>query len=685
VLSILISGIYPAIVQQVSVKPNASDKEAPYILRNIKATRQAYGIVSASDGGKVGYPTYPVVDNPSKTEVTTQNTTVDNIRLTDPNIVSPTITNKQKIRQVYAFPDKLNVDRYTIDGVEHDYIVSAREADPANLQTSQRNWINEHTVYTHGYGFVAAEADTDITQNEATYAAGDIPPNPPSGPLTPRVPQIYYGQLMSDYSIIGARDKQREFDGTGDQRVTYHGSGGVSLSNPFTKLAFALKYKETNFLLNDAVGAPGARMVFIRDPKARVEKVAPFLTVDGDPYPVVDSASGHIVWMVDAYTTIANYPYSERQSLSDLTHTSLRQGQKDRQINYIRNSVKATVDAYNGTVTLYAWDPSDPVLTAWSHVFPGLIKPAGEMPDSIRSHVRYPQDLFDVQRALLAQYHVNDPVAFYNGSDRWAVPPDPFEPTLGDQPPYYVLANAPGQQGRTAEFQLTSPMLVNNSNNLAAYISADSDAGPNYGHLTVLKVSDKGAVQGPGQVANTFRTNSPIAANIKLLSGTGTESSVIHGNLLTLPLGDSFLYVEPLYAASTYPTLQRVLVSYGNNLGFGATLDDALSDFKPGNWLGKTLGISPGGGSTSNTSQPPSSSTSSPAPPSGTGSSSSAPPTTTLNGLLDQLATARDELNAAYDTHDASQIARAQAKVDDLVNQILDRSTSSSKPSPGPS
>jgi len=688
VLSILISGIYPAIVQQISVKPNASDKEAPYISRNITATREAYGIKTAdkslSNGGEVSYNTYQVQKDPARSEVTAKNTTVDNIRITDPNVVSPTVTNEQKIRQVYGFPDKLDVDRYTIDGVEHDYIVGVREAVPSLLQGSQRNWINEHTAYTHGYGFVAAQASVDITGPGAQYASGDIPPNPPSGPLTPRVPQVYYGQLMSDYAIVGAQGKPREFDGTGDTRVTYRGSGGVSLGDFLTKLAFTMKYKETNFLLNDAVAAPGAKIIFNRDPKTIVEKVAPFLTVDGDPYPFVDQTSGHVMWMLDGYTTMANYPYSQRQSLSDLTHTSLRQGQKDTQINYIRNSVKATVDAYDGTVTLYAWDPTDPVLKAWMSVFPGLVKAPADMPESVRQHVRYPQDLFDVQRALLAQYHVDDPIAFYNGSDRWAVPDDPFVPGLGQQPPYYVLASAPtATSGQSpAEFQITSPMLVNNSQNLAAYISADSDPGGGYGRLTVLKVSDKGAVQGPGQVANTFRTNTIIAANIKFLSGGANESSVIHGNLLTLPLGESFLYVEPLYAASTFPTLQRVLVSYGNNLGFGATLSDALSDFAPGNSLGHTLGNTPG---SSPPTQTPSGTPTQ--PPSGSGSTTAPPGNASINDLLTQLAAAQASLNAAYDTHDPSKIATAQANRDAIVERLIaaDKASSPGKPTPTPS
>jgi len=678
VLSILIGGIYPATVQHFSVKPNASDKERAYIGRNIDATRAAYGITinNGKNNGPVDLTKYTVSSAPPKTSVTTANNTVDNIRITDPNVVSPTFTNKQKITQYYGFSNKLNVDRYTdADGVEHDYIVGARELDPSNLDQSKRNWINEHTVYTHGYGFVAAEADKDITQQGATFSAGDIPTTPKTGPLAVKVPQIYYGQDMVNYSIVGAQGKKREYDATG-QRVTYKGSGGVSLSNPITKLALALHYKDTNFVLNDAVSTKGAKIIYVRDPKARVEKVAPFLTVDGDPYPFVDQSTGHIMWMVDGYTTMANYPYSERQSLSDLTHTSLRKDQKDTQINYIRNSVKATVDAYTGKVTLYQWDQSDPILKAWMKTFPGLVSSKSTMPQSVLSHVRYPQDLFDVQRALLAQYHVSDPVAFYNGSSQWAVPSDPFTPSAGDQPPYYVLANAADSKTNTApQFQLTSPMLVNNSKNLAAYISADCDPD-DYGKLTVLVVDDQSAVPGPEQVANTFRTQSDIASNIKLLNGGGTESSVMHGNLLTLPLGDSFLYVEPLYASgSAFPTLQRVLVAYGDNLGFGATLSDALSDFLPGHTLGQTLGLgagsssssgggSSGGGSSGSTTAPPSSGSSSSTPPPAGGGDTEA-------SLLAQLNTVQHELAEAKQSGDTVKQVEALQKQNELVQKLL--------------
>jgi uncharacterized membrane protein (UPF0182 family) len=694
VLSILISGIYPAVVQQVTVKPNASDKEAPYILRNINATRQAYGIVTRDadhPDGSVAYSPYSAIANPVPAAATdTSNPTVDNIRILDPSVISPTFRNFQKSALPYGFSPTLDVDRYKLPDpqtgtdVTHDYIVAVREQVPgSNLTGSQNNWINQHTVYTHGYGFVAARADTDVTNSDqSAYTEGGIPP---TGPLDISQPRIYYGQLMNDYSIVGAHGEKREYDAGGNgANFSYTGSGGVPLDNFVTRLAFALEYKETNFLLNSAVSASGAKIIFNRDPKTMVEKVAPFLTVDGDPYPVV--ANGRIVWMLDGYTTMANYPYSERQSLSDLTHTSLQQGQKDTQINYIRNSVKATVDAYSGKVTLYAWDQNDPVLKAWMSVFPGLVQPAATMPQAIRDHIRYPQDLFDVQRALLAQYHITNPVDAYNGKGKWQVPDDPFSLRGVAQPPYYILASPPtGPAGQQPEFQLTTPMVVpGGTNNLAAYMSVDSDYGPNYGKISVLKVPTQNNIDGPSQIGNLFTSEPVISKDISLLS-TG-QSSILHGNLLTLPVGNSFLYVEPLYVqgtggTSSFPTLRRVLVTYGSNKGYAATLADALADLQtPGN-VGASLNENStvGSGGTSSTPPPP------PVSPGGT--------PTSEGQLLQALADARAALNSAYDSHDQVTIARAQARVDILVQQLLDfksvsasaPSSSSSSPSPSPS
>ena len=681
ILSIGINGIYPAIVQQVTVKPNASDKEAPYIDRNIRATRQAYNIVTDKDGGNVTYQAYSVTARPDNAALTPTDPTVSNLRILDPNVVSPTFSKFQQLRNQYGFPTKLDIDRYQINGQTLDYVVGVRELDQSKLTGNQTNWINAHTFYTHGYGFAAAAASSDVT-NTKEFTEGDIPPK---GPLNLSNPQVYYGELLPSYSIVGASGSPREYDGA-DVKTTYAGSGGVPLAaNLFNRLAFGMKYRETNFLLNDAASAKGAKIIFDRNPRQRVEKVAPFLTVDGDPYPAV--IDGRVQWIVDGYTTIANYPYSERQNLSDLTTDSLTAtnrtaSQADSQLNYIRNSVKATVDAYTGKVTLYQWD-DDPVLRSWMKVFPNLIQPKTSMPGSVLAHVRYPQDLFEVQRKALEQYHMDNPRDFYNVADKWTVPNDPYLDSAVAQPPYYVLASAPGSHDGEPQFQLTTPMKVNNSTNLAAYITVNSDPGPNYGKMTVLRVPSGTVIQGPEQLANTFSSNATISKDISLLDSGGSQ--VIHGNLLTLPIGNSFLYVEPLYVQASgstgYPILQRVLVAYGDKIGYAANLADALANLSRGT-VGASLidGSSSGGQTTSpspSTPPPSSSPTAGPSTPPVTGSQAQ---------LVQQLNTALTRLQAAYRSGDFAAIGEAQAEVQRLTTQYLkSQSAAPTKPTPKPS
>jgi len=682
VLSIGINGIYPAIVQQITVKPNASDKEAPYITRNIQATRQAYGIVTDTDGGKVTYQDYKVTTKPDNAALTAADPTVANLRILDPNVVGPTFSKFQQLRNQYGFANKLDIDRYAVDGQTLDYVVGVRELDQSKLTGNQTNWINSHTFYTHGYGFAAAAASSDVT-NTKQFTEGDIPPK---GPLDLSTPQVYYGELLPNYSIVGASGSPREYDGA-DVKTTYAGSGGVSLSNLFNRLAFGVKYRETNFLLNDAASAKGAKIMFDRNPRQRVEKVAPFLTVDGDPYAAV--IDGRVQWIVDGYTTIANYPYSERQSLADLTTDSLTAtnrtaSQANSDINYIRNSVKATVDAYSGKVTLYQWD-DDPVLRSWMKVFPNLIQPKSSMPGSVLAHVRYPQDLFEVQRKQLEQYHVDDARQFYNVADKWTVPNDPYlDSATVAQPPYYVLANEPASQGAHPQFQLTTPMKVNNSTNLAAYITVNSDPGPDYGKMTVLKVPNSTVIQGPEQIANTFNSNATISQNITLLNSGGSQ--VIHGNLLTLPIGNSFLYAEPLYVQASgstgYPILQRVLVAYGDKIGYGANLADALDNLSHPP-VGVSLlngGLGTGGG-LQTTPAPSTSPPASSAPPSG---SSTPPATGSQAQLVQQLNTALSSLQAAYRSGDFEAIGKAQAEVQRLTTAFLKGQSSSATPTPTP-
>jgi uncharacterized membrane protein (UPF0182 family) len=698
VLSILISGIYPAILQGVSVKPNASVKEAPYIRKNIQMTRDAYKIVSGSD---VNYEPYKASPNPKTTPLfQTDNATLNNVRILDPNIISQTVSKFQQLGgNMYGFAPKLDVDRYTVNGEEHDYIVAVRELDAANLSGQQTNWINEHTTFTHGYGFVAAPANKDITNNgnnPGAFTAGYIPP---SGEIPVKNPGVYFGELMPDYSIVGAQGSPQEFDGDGSQKVTYRGSGGVPLNNVFKRLAFAVQYKQSNFLLNNAASAKGAKIIFNRDPREMVQKVAPFLKVDGDPYPIVDGATGDIMWMVDGYTTMDNFPYSERQSLSSLTNDSLAATnrtakQPNDEINYIRNSVKATVDAYTGQVKLYAWDSSDPVLKAWRNVFPKLVQSAAQMPSQVRAHVRYPEDLFEVQRAMLTQYHVSNPVQFYNVSNKWTVPDDPTNDTATSQPPYYVLASpAASTSSARSVFQLTSPLNVNNSTYLAAYMSVNNDAGRNYGKFTVLQLPrGTQAVQAPEQVYNKITSDPTITKDLTFFNSAGGGSTVTHGNLLTLPVGQSFLYVEPLYNRSssasqgTYPQLVRVIAVYGDKVGYGQNLVDALSDFEPNHSTGDTL-TGTSSRQTSGTGQSPSpGSSSSP----GTGSSGgNGGANGGANGggssqvTLAQLNQAQSELQAALNSGDLAKIGTAQQAFNKLVAAYLQQQGSgTAKPSP---
>ena len=692
VLSILINGIYPAIVQQFSVKPNANVKEAPYIKRNIQATREGYDVLTAGNpGGTVNYVDYPAVSSPSTDALTPSSATISNIRILDPNVVSPTFLQQQKIRNQYGFATKLDMDRYQVGGVTKDYVVGVRELNADALTGSQTNWINKHTVYTHGFGFVAAQAGEDVTSGNGSvgsapgdYTEGDIPP---AGSLTIAQPQAYYGELGVDYSIVGANGS-REYDGS-DQTTSYKGKGGVHLDNFFTRLAFAVKYKETNFLLNSAVSNKGAKIIFNRDPRDRVLKVAPFLKVDGDPYPAV--VDGRIVWIVDAYTTMSNYPYSEQQSLSSLTQDTLSRqnrtaSQPNDKINYIRNSVKATVDAYDGTIHLYEWDSNDPVLKAWEKAFPGLIQPKGAMPADILPHIRYPEDLFEVQRAILEQYHVDDPVTFYNVRDKWTVPLDPAGGG-SNQPPYYVLADPPTGTSNTPQFQLTTPMKVNNSQNLAAYISVDCDPA-NYGKITVLKLPTKSVIQGPEQISNIFNTTAVISKDITQLSGAG--STVIHGNLLTVPIGNSFLYVEPLYVQGTtgtgYPILQRVLVVYGDKVGYATGLGGALNNLSNGLPPGASINV-PGQTSQPSSSPPPSSSAPPPssAKPPSSSTPPAPPPANNAQAILTQLNTAFERLQAAYKTGDLAKIGQAQAEVQRLTQEYINLISKSSSPSKPPS
>jgi len=587
VSSVLIAGIYPGAIQQFQVKPSESSKEAPFIQRNIDATRAAY------DLNGVVMQDYNATISTSAGQLAKDAATIANIRLMDPNVLSATFRQLQQIKPYYSFPESLDIDRYTVNGVSRDAVVAIREL---NIEGNpSRNWINDHLVYTHGFGFVAAYGNTVDADGKPSFLVGDLPPTKGLGEFEPRV---YFGENVPDYSIIGGKKSNSpvEFDypddtsANGQKNYTYTGKGGVAVGSTLNKLIFAIKYGEQRILLSNLINAD-SKILYNRSPRERVAKVAPWLTLDGDPYPAI--VDGKITWIIDGYTTSAGYPYSKATSLAAATNDALTTNstsitaQSNKAVNYIRNSVKATVDAYDGTVTLYQWDTQDPVLKTWMKAFPDTVKPKSAISKGLLGHIRYPEDMFRVQRDILSSYHVKSAAAFYGGQDFWRVPRDPstFGANAGAQPPYYMTLQMPGSAKPT--FSLTTPFVPRGGReNLSAFASVNSTAGADYGKITVLQLPRSTNIAGPSQVASNFEAKPDVANALSLLRQGGSD--VVLGNLLTLPVGNGLLYVQPVYVkatgnASAYPLLQKVLVSFGDVIGFDSSLKGALDQVFGGN------------------------------------------------------------------------------------------------------
>ncbi|KRO35934.1 MAG: hypothetical protein ABR54_05410 [Actinobacteria bacterium BACL15 MAG-120619-bin91] len=601
VSSVLIAGLYPGAIQQFQVKPSESSKEAPFIQRNIDATRTAYGLddVAISD--------YQATVATNTGQLADDAATIANIRLMDPNVLSSTFRQLQQIRPYYSFPESLDIDRYTVDGVKRDVVIAVREL---NIEGNpSRNWINDHLVYTHGFGLVAAYGNDRDVDGKPKFTVGNLPPTGALGDFEPRV---YFGENVPNYSIIGGvkTDTPVEFDypddtsPNGQRNYTYTGSGGVPVGSLLNKVIFALKYQEQRILLSNLINKD-SKILFERNPRDRVAKVAPWLTLDGDPYPAL--VDGKIMWIIDGFTTSAGYPYSRQSVLSnviaDIPNSATIGTQRNRTVNYIRNSVKATVDAYNGTVTLYEWDEKDPVLKTWARAFPNTITPRSEISAQLLEHIRYPEDLFRVQREILSSYHVKTAEAFYGGQDFWRVPRDPstFGANASAQPPYYLTLQMPGTQKPV--FSLTTPFVPRGGReNLSAFAVVNSDPGPDYGKISVLQLPRNTNIAGPSQVASNFEAKPEVANSLSLLRRGGSD--VVLGNLLTLPVGGGLLYVQPVYVRATanaaaYPLLQKVLVSFGDQIGYDDTLKGALDQVFGGN-----SGTAAGGSSSDTAGEP---------------------------------------------------------------------------------
>ncbi len=594
--SALIFGvIWPSVVQRFRDKPAASQLELKYIARNITATRDAFGL------GNITTQTLPGTPTLSGASLSAQVGRNAQINLLDPNQLSPTFAVQQQVRSFYSFKSTLDIDRYPINGQLRDVAIAARELNTSGLPNSL-SWTNSHLVYTHGYGVVAAPTDQLSADGVPAFVEGDIPPR---GELGLTVPQIYYGQRSNSYSIVGGApgSKPREFDhpassGTSQANTTHLGGGAVPVGSLFHRLLYAWKLHSSSILFSSEINSH-SQLIYNTNPRSRVAAVAPWLTLDGDTYPVV--TNGRVVWVVDGYTTSNSYPYSQQINLRNATTTSYTQNgssvvQPSTSINYMRNSVKAVVDAYTGKVTLYAWNQAsdpDPILRTWEKAFPGLVKPQQDIPAALLPHLRYPPDLFNVQRSLLTSYHITDASDFYSGADFWKVPLDPVlsstttTNSLGNkvtkspptQPSYYFSLSPTGNSAPV--FSLSTTMTTLNRLNLTAFLSVDSQPGPGYGHMTLLESPATRNFESPSQIQNDIESTSAVAKALSL-QRVG-NSTVIVGNLEAMPLAGEMLYVEPIYtesksATTPNPILRYVVTVYADNhIGFAPSLNTALT------------------------------------------------------------------------------------------------------------
>ena len=695
VVSLVLTVAWPMLLQRFRVNPNAQEMESTYIQRNIDATRAAYGL------NKVKTEQYKATTEGEAGALADSAESTAQIRLLDPQIVSPTFKQLQQSKQYYTFADTLSVDKYEVDGVSQDTVIAARELDLDGLDN--RNWVNDHTVYTHGYGVVAAYGNKVTSDGQPKFFESGIPTQ---GKLTDSEqyePRIYFSPNASEYSIVGAPDgtKSWEFDyptGSEGATNTFKGDGGPKIGNIFSRLLYAIRFGSDQILFSDRVNA-NSQILYDRSPKERVAKVAPYLTLDGRVYPAV--VDGRVKWIVDGYTTSDAYPYSQMTDLGDATKDSTTEtsstvtGLNSQNANYIRNSVKATVDAYDGSVDLYVWDESDPVIKAWEQIFPGQYHQLSEISGDLMSHLRYPESLFKVQRELLAKYHVSSANQFFSGEDFWQTPVDPTESQQAQQrdilqPPYYLTLQTGGSNEPV--FSLTSSYIPAGSSTreiLTGFLSVDSDAGnekgkigSNYGTIRLQELPKDSNVPGPGQAQNNFNASADVSKELNLLESGSTN--VQRGNLLTLPLGGGLVYVQPVYVKSSgstsFPLLKKVLVAFGDQVGFANTLDEALDQVFGGNSgasagdaenveggtsSGKTDGKTDSSGQQGDTSQGGSTDSS-------TGNDTSGTASGDLKNALNDAAQAMKDSDAAMKKGDWSAYGEAQKKLQEALNKAIE-------------
>jgi len=576
--SIVAGAAYPAFVQRFRVGPQELQKERPYIVRNIEGTRRAFGL------DRIEPEQRTVAASVGSASIEGNETTISNIRLWRPEVLVEDFAGLQRIRQYYDVRD-VDVDRYLIGGARRLVMISAREVSQANIP-GEATWQNRHLVYTHGFGAVASAVNTATLEGAPQFTLRDIPPVG-EPPMEGNGQRVYFGEL-SDVPFVVVKTDANELDyqgtATSDEEqktFEYDGDGGIPVGGFFKQALFAWRFRDVNLLISGLIQGDSRIMIY-RSIYERVPKPAPFLKFDGDPYSAV--VDGRLVWIWDAYTTTAQYPYSQPLQLQEFTSQQAGVPPLVGDVNYLRNSVKAVVDAYDGSVTYYVADPEDPIIRVWQKTFPSLFTPMDEAPASLLAHFRYPENLFQVQAAQFASYHVTDPAIFYGNQDFWAIPEDPTQTTQTTQTtrilmrPYYLLMRVPGET--EAQFVLIQPFTPLGRENMVAWMAARSDPGEEYGDVLAFQFPTGQNIDGPTQVFSRINQDARFSAERTLLSQGGSE--VLFGDFLVIPIDDGLLYVQPVYVRSNQtnaiPELKRVVVVNGGRVGIGTTLSEALTD-----------------------------------------------------------------------------------------------------------
>ncbi|MGD2105460.1 MAG: UPF0182 family protein, partial [Anaerolineae bacterium] len=546
----LIGQSYPAAVQRFTVEPNELALEREYIGHNIEFTRYAYGLAEIEESD------YQLKGDLTAQDLEANGETLDNVRLWDWKPLRTTYEQIQEIRTYYTFAD-VDIDRYRLGGRLRQVNLAVRELDIEQMREDARTWINQHLIYTHGYGLCLSPVGEVSEEGLPRLLVRNIPPESEDSRIEVTRPEIYFGEKTSNYVIVNTTEDEFDYP-KGDQNVyaRYEGGAGVPMGGIWRRIAFALRFSSTPILLSNATDAD-SRILFHRVLSDRVKMVAPMLWLDPDPYPVI--LEGRVVWLLDAYTWSDRFPYSR----------------PIRGLNYIRNSVKVATDAYTGKMTFYVVDPDDPVIQTYQSIFPELFTPLEEMDPALREHWRYPEELFRIQADLYGAYHMRDPRVFYNQEDLWQTPMEVRESEQAEMSPYYVTVRLPGAE--QAEFMMIRPYVPAGKQNMIAWLYADSD-GADYGQLGVYKFSKDSLVYGPMQVESRIDQDPSISQQLTLWNQRG--SSVNRGNLIVTPINGALLYIEPIYLqaeASRLPELKRVVVSYQNRVAMESTLSEGLA------------------------------------------------------------------------------------------------------------